>query len=527
MRRWVIGLVLIGLLGIAAGVGVTVALQARDSGPGTTTTPRPSAATSDASPSASVDPGVTKAPSPELAGFYSQELAWEDCGDDQCASLEVPLDYADPTGETISLAILKRPASVPGERVGALVVNPGGPGAPGQWLAKDAPTYFGRPLTDAFDFVGFDPRGTGDSSPVDCLSDTDLDAYVAEDPDPDTPEETAGYVALARAFGQGCAARSGALAAHISTVEAARDLDVLRAALREPTLSYVGKSYGTKLGAVYADLFPDRVGRLVLDGALDVSLDPRDIALEQAAGFQQALEAYVQDCLDTSDTCFLGDSMAAGLQRVRDLMDQIDLQPLPAGDGRTLELGNAFYGIAYPLYSRDFWFLLTRGLKDALDGDGSTLLMLSDGYASRVASGGYSDNTMEANLAINCLDLPWSIPPRKVAGQLPAFEQASPVFGDAFAWGLVGCRWFPEGKVQTLQGRLAVGAAPIVVIGTTRDPATPMAWAEALSAQLDSGVLIRRDGDGHTGYHEGNACVDRAVEAYLVDGTVPTDGLSC
>ena len=477
-------------------------------------------------PTSTPDAETTTPPEQALAPVYGQRLAWRDCGEDLCSSLEVPLDYGDPSGETIELALLKVPAGDPDRRIGSLVVNPGGPGAPGTDYAASAEVVFRKPLREAFDIVGFDPRGTGQSAPVDCLSDAELDDYVAEDPNPDTAAEVTEYADWVQRVGRGCVDRSGDLAAHVSTIEAARDMDVLRAALGEPRLDYLGASYGTKLGATYADLFPDRVGRFVLDGAVDVSLGSREMSLEQARGFETALRAYVRDCVDGGD-CVLGDSLDEGLATIRGLLDDIDESPLPTDDGdRVLKAGNAFYGVVLPLYSRDYWPVLTDALSAALDGDGSTLLRLSDLYTARTGDG-YSDNSSEAIYAINCLDDPWSIPADEVADNLADFERASPTFGDVFAWGLTSCGGLQVRASEPARDIRAAGAPPILVIGTTRDPATPYAWAVALADQLESGVLLTRDGDGHTGYNSGDECVDTAVEDYLLEGEVPTDGLAC
>jgi pimeloyl-ACP methyl ester carboxylesterase len=466
-------------------------------------------------------------PSPELARFYSQDLEWSSCeGASECATLEVPLDYDDPDGRTIELALLRRSAADSDHRIGSLVVNPGGPGQSGTTFAAQADLAFGDPVLENFDIVGFDPRGAGKSAPIDCLGDGELDELVAADPDPDTAAETRELVRLSQALVRGCVERSGALASHISTIEAARDMDVLRAALGESTLDYFGASYGTELGSTYAELFPERVGRFVLDGAIDPTLDFRQLALGQATGFETALRAYVDDCVKTQDPCFLGDSVEEGLARISDLLDQVDAKPLPTATGRQLQVGNAFYGIVLPLYVRDYWFLLTSALGDALDGDGSALLRLSDLYNSRAANG-YTDNSREAFTAITCLDDPESIPPDDVPAELPDFEKASPTFGAVFAWGLVSCRGAEADSTEKPLEIDGSGAAPIVVIGTTRDPATPYEWAKSLAEQLDSGVLVSRDGDGHTGYNKGNECVDDAVHAYLLDGEVPDDGLSC
>jgi pimeloyl-ACP methyl ester carboxylesterase len=407
------------------------------------------------------------------------------------------------------------------------VVNPGGPGAPGTDYAAAAGRVFRQPLLDAFDVVGFDPRGTGESSPVDCLSDRELDAYLAEDPDPDTAAEEADYVEWTERIGEGCVERTGTIIGHVTTIEAARDMDILRAALGEERLTYLGASYGTRLGATYAELFPDRVGRLVLDGAIDVSMTSRELNLGQARGFQTALSAFVENCVEESSACFLGDSVDDGLQRIGEFLDDVDADPLPTGSDRELTAGYALYGIITPLYNRDYWFLLSNALREGFGGDGVALLQLADLYASRTPDGGYSDNSMEAFYAINCLDDPSAIEPDDVEGEYADFEEASPTLGRVFAWSLTGCAGVQvTSSVEPLEIR-ADGAAPIVVVGTTRDPATPYKWAVALADQLESGVLVSRDGDGHTGYNAGNECVDEAVEAYLIEGEVPEDGLSC
>ncbi|HYQ33764.1 MAG TPA: alpha/beta hydrolase, partial [Lapillicoccus sp.] len=231
-------------------------------------------------------------------------------------------------------------------------------------------------------------------------------------------------------------------------------------------------------------------------------------------------------CVDQTDSCFLGGSVEAGLARIRAFLAQVDRQPLPTGSGRRLTVGNAFYGVVLPLYDRNYWYLLSAGLKQGFAGEGTLLLQLADAYASR-GPDGYVGNTVEANYAISCLDDPTSIPVEDVPAQEPAFEKASPTFGDVFAWGLTTCsglRVHPTEKPLRVDG---AGAPPIVVVGTTRDPATPLAWAKDLADQLDSGVLVKRDGDGHTGYRSGNKCVDSTVESYLVQGKVPTAEVDC
>ena len=305
-------------LALTAFVAVGLAIQGTTPGSSPSAEPTPS-------PTTPPPATVTEAPSPELADLYSQRIDWQPCDSDadhDCGSLTVPVDYADPQGETIDLALLRVPAR--GERVGSLVVNPGGPGARGTTYAAAGGQVFREPLLDGFDIVGFDPRGVGASAPVDCLTDAELDAYLAEDPTPDTPLEVDYFEDSVLSFGPGCVAGSGPVVGHVTTTETARDMDVLRSALGEETLSYFGASYGTKLGATYAELFPDKVGRFVLDGAVDVSLDAESLALEQATGFETALRAYVQNCLDTTDNCFLGDTVDEGLATITGLLESIE-----------------------------------------------------------------------------------------------------------------------------------------------------------------------------------------------------------
>ena len=514
----ILGLVVVLVAGALAWREFGVTKAAR---PDSSASPTPSP-----EPSAAPDPSITTPPDAVLAEFYAQSLEWTPCrGEFECASLAVPLDYREPGGERIQIALLKVPAAR--ESRGALVVNPGGPGAPGTSYAEAAERVFRSPLLENFDIVGFDPRGTGDSAPVDCLSDTELDEYVSADPDPDSAAEVEAFVASAELLGKRCEARSGKLAEHVSTIEAAQDIDVLRAALGEAQLTYFGASYGTQLGATYAELFPDRVGRLVLDGAIDLSLSGSDLGKQQAAGFELALRAYVQNCVEESSSCFLGTTVDAGVRQIQQFLAEVEADPLSTDlDGRRLKVGNAFYGLVAPLYQREAWAALSLALRAAFAGDGTTLLQFADLYTSRGADG-YSDNSIEANITISCLDKPGFTNPESVPETYQEYAEASPTFGRVFAWSQVGCNGFPVEPVLAPLEVRARGAAPILVVGTTRDPATPMRWAEALATQLDSGVLLRRDGDGHTAYNAGNECIDDTIEAYLLSGIVPTDGLTC
>ncbi len=518
MRR-AVALLLVIVLALS-GVGVAAFFIARSVGP--SYDPVPIAVPADAPP-------AQQAPVASMRSYYEQRVVWRPCGADQCATMDVPLDYAHPQQESISLNLVRRPADDADHKIGSMLVNPGGPGAAGSGVAANAGSYFGRALLRGFDIVGFDPRGTGRSDPVDCLTDAGLDDYLSADSEPSSPTQVEHYAEEVRGFGRGCTQLSGRLASLISTEETARDMDVLRAVLGERVISYFGFSYGTELGATYAELFPERVGRFVLDGGVDPTLSVRDATLTQAKGFETALRAYVANCLDVTDSCFLGDSVDGGLQRIRDFLDDLDTRPLDTGTDRPLTQALAITGIITPLYSREAWIVLSQALRAAFDGNGSALLLLADQYSGRQSDGTFDSNIMEAFPAISCLDDPSGIKPSEVPAEYPAFEKASPTFGRAFAWSLITCRDWPPARGVKRQPLVidGAGAPPIVVVGTTRDPATPLEESVALASQLESGVLVTRDGDGHTGYNSGNDCVDRAVESYLVEGTVPRDGLSC
>jgi hypothetical protein len=264
---------------------------------------------------------------------------------------------------------------------------------------------------------------------------------------------------------------------------------------------------------------------MVLDGAVDPALSNEQLSLGQARGFETALRAYLADCVEQGD-CILGDSVEAGAARIKDLIAQIDRQPLPTSDDRPLTEGLAVFGIILPLYVKEYWPLLTLALQSAIDGSGDRLLQLADQYSSR-GPDEYTDNSTEALYAVNCLDHDDYIPSSEVPDHIPDFEKASPTFGRIFAYGLSSCASWPVKSGNRTTALDAAGAPPIVVIGTTRDPATPYQQAVSLAEELDSGVLVSRDGDGHTGFMQGNRCVDQAIERYLVGGTVPKDGLSC
>ncbi len=464
-------------------------------------------------------------PGSGLQRFYDQQVDWQDCGGgDSCADVEVPLDYADPDGQAITLAVKRDPADDPAKRRGSLLINPGGPGGSGIDYLGFAD--FDPAIIDAYDIVGFDPRGVARSTPVDCLSDAELDAYIASDPTPDDAGEVQAFQDIWETFTQGCQDNSGPLLAHVSTVEVARDMDVLRELVGDKKLNYFGASYGTYIGATYAALFPESVDRMVLDGAVDPLADPHDSAVNQAAGFDEALTSYLQYCIDEGD-CPLGDSVDAARQRLIQLFKDIDAAPLTTSSGREVTEGLAFLGVIVPLYNRDSWPYETTALRDALSGSGDTLLVLADFYTERKSDGTYPSNSTEVQSAVNCLDHPEHETLAQIEAGGGAFVEASPTFGAAAMWWPYACSNWPVRAAEQLPDFSAKGAPPILVVGTTRDPATPYQQAVNLANELDSGVLLSRDGDGHTAYGAGNSCIDRAIDTYLSTGKAPADKTMC
>jgi len=460
-----------------------------------------------------------------LEKFYQQKPDWERCGSNQqCATILVPLDYSKPAGQTIELRARKVLARDRGGRLGTLFINPGGPGASGQEFAGQAPLLFGASLLRKFDIIGWDPRGVGESTPVKCLDTEQLDTMIAADGSPDNAAEIADLDKEAKTFAAACETRSGRLLPHVSTKDAARDIDVLRGIVGDPQLYYLGMSYGTYLGATYAELFPKNVGRMVLDGAVDPSITNEQMGIAQAKGFDKALDAFAEDCAQQS--CKLGSSKAEVLAKVDQLIKDSDANPLPGDGDRKVTQALVILGLIYPLYLKDFWPRLEDAVADGLAGNGARLLALADEYTDRQKSG-YADNSNEVNIAINCLDHPDFTSIAQIEANLPAYKAASPRFGEFLAWSSVSCANWPVKPVNHPHKIKAAGAKPIMVVGTTRDPATPYEWAVGLAHQLESGVLVTRDGDGHTAYLSGNACVKNVVESYLVQGNTPAADIKC
>jgi pimeloyl-ACP methyl ester carboxylesterase len=473
-----------------------------------------------------------------LAGYYAQRLAWRPCDNGfECARLLVPFDYARPAGRRFSLPVIKLPAAEPSRRIGALVVNPGGPGGSGVQYALGARTEFPLAVLARFDIVGFDPRGVAASEPaLRCNTGPQLDTYLATDDMPANATQLAGIVTQSKLYAARCAQNSGALLPYVGTQNAARDMDVLRAALDESRLSYLGKSYGTYLGTWYAQLFPHRVRALVLDGAVDPDTPSLQDDITQAEGFQVAFRSFAAWCLAAVGCPLHGSSRASGaaagsvdaaVVRLESLIVRANSVPLAnkLGDGQLADGAMLLNGVAAALYSKSYWTDLKTGLADAFAGDGTVLVELANLLLERNPNGTYA-NLVDADTSISCLDRPW---PRSLAAwqaAASAASRAAPLFGAPILWGSLTCAYWPVPSYP-LPRIQAAGARPILVVGTLRDPATPYRWAQALAGDLSSGVLLGWNGDGHTAYGEGSACVDTIVNDYLISLSVPRSGMVC
>ena len=462
-----------------------------------------------------------------LASFYSQRPTWTLCDNGyECASIRVPLDYTHPHGRSIRVAVLKAPATDTKRRLGSLVVNPGGPGISGVDYAAASQDAFGTDLLQRYDIVGFDPRGVGSSTALHCASDATLNAFVNSDPSPDTRAEARRNGQIVRGLGKGCLSHDAGLARHVSTLEVARDMDVLRGVLDEPRLTYLGQSYGTLLGATYAHLFPTHVARMVLDGAIDPQASTVAFALAQARGFDGELTAYLRWCTQQHD-CPAGTTMKQATRWMQGFLRRVDKAPIPSTAGGHLTIGTAVTGIQTPLYDESRWGELSVALASAAAGDGRPLRFLADESLHRNGGGTFDDNVVQANAAMWCADHDDAVRPRRLHRYQARFVKAAPTLGPMFAASTAFCAWWPVHTGRHPGPMPTTRTPPIMVIGTTHDPATPLTFAKALARQLPDSILVTRTGHGHTAYRTGNPCVDHAAEAYLLGAPDNRHHISC
>jgi pimeloyl-ACP methyl ester carboxylesterase len=476
-----------------------------------------------------------------------QKLSWQDCpapseeqgggnapsplpggGEWQCATMKAPLDWDKPEGDAIELELIRARASGDASRrIGSLIFNFGGPGGSGVATLPAFGEDYAK-LRTRYDLVSFDPRGVGRSAPVICENDQQLDAYFQQDATPDDTAERTEFLDNTKEFNDACETNSERMLPHVRTTDAARDLDLMRHVLGDARLHYFGISYGTELGGVYAHLFPERVGRAVFDAVVDPNDNPEQGSLGQAEGFQLALDNFAEDCASKTEGCPIGDSAQDVKERIAQLLKDLDSRPLPGVFPRELTQTAATSGIAQALYSKDFWEYLTEGLEQAYDGDGSTLMLLSDSMNGRNENGEYS-NITAANVSINCADDKPRYDTAYVERKLPEFRATSALFGEFLAWGLVSCTDWPVPGAADHPDVSAPGAAPILVVGNTGDPATPYEGTRKMADALGKGVGVELTykGQGHGAYDSKNKCVQDAVNGYLLDGKVPASGTVC
>jgi pimeloyl-ACP methyl ester carboxylesterase len=443
------------------------------------------------------------------SGAPAGSIRWDSCGATaECATLDVPVDYSQPDGDTLTLSITRVPAT--GDRIGPLFVNPGGPGGTATDFAPTIASALPAEIRQHFDIVGVDPRGLG-TSDIDCGGDPrglyDVDYSI------DSPADTTALLDVSQEYVDDCRANVGDMLAHLGTADVARDIDAVREAMGDDQLSYLGFSYGTAIGQMLAQLFPATSRAIVLDGVVELGPTGIQLAAEQATGFEQALRAYAADC-DSDSTCPIGPDAVGAIE---DLEAQVEQAPIPA-EPRDLGPGELSTGLAYPLYNQSQWSSLSDAVAEALAGDGSGMIELADRYLDLADSDIY--------FAVNCLDFEWPESPQELLDAGKAAAAASPHFGEPIVNDYVRCAMWPVDEVP-LPAVTAPDAPPVLVVSTTNDPATPYEAGVRTAERLATGVLLTHEGDGHTVVGGGDPCVDDAVTKYLVDLEPPEDGTTC
>jgi pimeloyl-ACP methyl ester carboxylesterase len=458
--------------------------------------------------------------------FVVNPIEWKACDGStstevECGNIEVPFDYANPDQGSFVLYVKRHNATNPADRVGSMMVNPGGPGFGGSSLADDAQYYFSQDIIDHFDIIAWDPRGTGESTPsVNCV-DT-FDEYFGLDSPPETPDEKQALIDASQAFNDKCEEKSGTILPYISTKASAQDINSLRLALGEEKVSFFGFSYGSELGTTWATMFPETVRAIVVDGAVDPNASSIQEGMNQAKGFEGQLAAFLKQCSEKTTCAFHnGGNAEAAFDK---LVIDIDSKPLEVSKDRTpVTQGVLFTAVAQAMYSDYYWPQLSEALNDAQLGDGKGILQLYDDYYQRNTDGTYG-NELEAFLAISCLDDPGATSTEEVDSHIEEFIAAAPRLGGNFAYGY-SCALWPVKQADrvTITGK---SAGPIVVVGTTGDPATPLSSTRKMALGLEQGILIVVDANQHTGYGANN-CVVKAVDDYLIKLIVPANELTC
>ena len=464
-----------------------------------------------------------------LAPYLGQEVQWSDCGAGaECATVMAPLDWDNPgVGEDVNLALSRHRAT--GQALGSLFVNPGGPGASGYEFVLDSVDFaVSEVLRESFDVIGWDPRGVNFSSPVSCAAtDAELDYFFFGELEaqPDTPEWDAELLAESIRFGQECQANTGELLEFVDTLSTVRDLDLLRHLVGDEQLNYLGYSYGTLIGALYIDTFPEKVGRMVLDGPVDPGASQFDLVVNQHRGFEEALEAYLVEC-DLTNSCPFAGSLEQRLRGVSDLYDELEQNPLRHADGRLIDDGMLRTAMVTTLYAQSSWPFLTQMFEELQEGVTDTAIFLVDFYYDR-EGGVYQNNSMEAFIAINCLDYPVESDPAVLEAQADQLREAAPYTARPSGDGDLVCMNWPYPPKLNKGPVRGEEANPVVILGTTGDPATPYNWSVSLNEQLENSVLLTLVGEGHLAYDERVTCINDPVDMYFVTGDLPEDGITC
>ena len=477
---------------------------------------------------------ISPVASPAPAGFekyYNQIVEFENCGEGLfCADIEVPMDWDNASSAAITIATVYR-KSDKRQAEGFILLNPGGPGSSGYDWVKESSEFIGtEQLRDNFNILGFDPRGVGKSSAVECLTDKGYDEFLygVTGFELGSDEDIQATRKAIRAFGKTCLEKTGPLLGHVDTVSAAKDMDLIRAVLGQEKLHYLGYSYGSFLGTTYATLFPDRVGQFVLDGAIDPTVSDEEQTLFQIEAFEKALRAFLEDCEQFRDCPFTG-YVDGDLQTIKDFFLKLETNPLPTESGRELTIWAAVTGLIMPLYSESYWPYLSSAFDEALnEGTGEIFLILADEYNDRGDDGKYSTNLIAANYAIGCLDSRASANSFTMKRQNAALLEVAPTLGRYWQFGALRCESWPFDVREQPISYSAKGAPTILVIGTTGDPATPYSQAQSLAGRiLDDAFLLTYNGEGHTIYGQQESCVDNVVDKFFLTAELPAQDPNC
>ncbi|RKR76370.1 alpha/beta hydrolase [Frondihabitans australicus] len=488
-----------------------------------------------------VGSGNDTATAKALEARYTQAIDWQHCsGQYYCGAIEAPLDWSSTSSKSIRIALIEhRPKT--GEAKQSIVVNPGGPGGSGvNFVGSSVLNAVDKTIASKYNVVGFDPRGVGYSSAVKCYDAANTDTYLYGILPGAIGSKTwlAAQTKAQKKYGEACKTNTGDLLAHVDTTSSARDMDLIRADLGASKLNYIGYSYGSYLGTIYAGLYPGKVGRFVFDGADDpwygdASGISDDQTVQQAVGFEDDLKSWMKACLAGSakavgsGSCpFTATSVTAGMDDVQAMLAKVQKSPLDNSDGRKLGSATLATAIFSAMYDTSEWPALTKAFAGVQAGDPKAAFALADAYNDRTSSGKYYDNTSDAFLAITCLDDGGdSLSDQKK--EFDALKKKAPVLGVYESYGAITCNEWPEKAVAAPAPVTAKGSGPILILGNTGDPATPYAGAKALAKQLDNGHLLTYVGEGHTIYGQGVSCIDTRVDSYLETGKTPAAGIRC